>query len=188
MENHSNLEVFNRLFTDYRNNFVLFANSYVRDMFIAEDIVNDSMIYFWENRDNLTSETNAPAYVLTTVKHKCLNHLQHYQMRSDVTAKLRDHAAWELSTRIATLEACDPKELFAEDIQSIVTITLESLPQKTKEIFMMSKELRLSYKEIAEQCGITIKGVEFHMAKAMKALRIALQDYLIILLLLSKLR
>ncbi|GHS93035.1 DNA-directed RNA polymerase sigma-70 factor [Bacteroidia bacterium] len=171
MKNCSDLEIFNSLFTDYRNGFILFANSYVRDMAIAEDFVNDSMIYYWENRFSISSDSNLPAYILTTIKHKCLNYLQHLQTHTDVTEKLRAHAQWELSTRISTLEACDPQELFAEEIQSIVHETLRKLPQKTREIFLMSKELNFSYKEIAEQQGMTVKGVEFHMSNAMKALK-----------------
>jgi RNA polymerase sigma-70 factor (ECF subfamily) len=154
-------------------------------MAMAEDFVNDSMIYYWENRFMISPETNPPAYVLTTIKHKCLNYLQHLQTHLDVTEKLRNHAQWELSTRIATLEACEPQELFAEEIQTIVHETLQKLPQKTRDIFLMSKERSLSYKEIAKQQGITVKGVEFHMSKAMKILKKALKDYLSILLVLN---
>jgi RNA polymerase sigma-70 factor (ECF subfamily) len=182
MKNLSDLEIFNSLFTDYRNGFILFANSYVRNMSVAEDFVNDSMIYYWENRLSIPAGSNLPAYVLTTIKHKCLNYLQHLQTHTDVTEKLRAHAQWELSTRISTLEACEPQELFAEEIQSIVRETLRKLPLKTREIFQLIREDHFSYKEIAEKQGITVKGVEFHMSKAMKALKKALRDYLSVLL------
>ena len=70
-----NLNSFNRFFTDYQQRFVSFACSYVHDEVIAEDIVIESMMYYWENKDRLPRDTNIPAYVLTTIKHKCIDYL-----------------------------------------------------------------------------------------------------------------
>ena len=81
-------------------------------MVVAEDIVIDSLVYYWENRERLDENTNIPAYVLTVVKHKCLNYLQQQQIHKDIEESIQSHAEWELSTRIATLEACNPSELF----------------------------------------------------------------------------
>ncbi len=84
----------------------------------------------------------------------------------------------ELSIRISTLEACNPNDIFSKEIQSILTKTLDDLPLQTKRVFMMSRFEQKSGKEIAEELGITVKGVDYHIAKALKALRISLKDYL----------
>ena len=52
------------------------------------------------------------------------------------------------------------------------------MPLQTKRVFMMSRFEQKSGKEIAEALGITVKGVDYHIAKALKALRISLKDYL----------
>jgi len=172
------LHTFDKLYRNYRQGFIRFAHSYVRDDDVAEDFVTDSMIYFWENRHSLANNTNPPAYILTVIKTRCLNYLEHLQTRSDVSEAIRIHAEWELSTRIASLRACDPEELFSSEIQEIVTETLRRLPTKTREIFLLSREENLSCKEIASRMKISDKGVEFHISKALKSLRIALKDYL----------
>jgi len=172
------LQTFNQLYTTYRQGFIRFARSYVRDEDVAEDFVTDSMIYYWENRHSLANETTPPAYILTVIKSKCLNYLEHLQTRLDVAETLRTHAEWELSTRIASLKVCDPEELFSSEIQEIVTKTLQQFPAKTREIFLLSREENLTYKEIASMMGMSDKGVEFHISKALKLLRIALKDYL----------
>jgi RNA polymerase sigma-70 factor, ECF subfamily len=77
MEQVSDLSLFNELFTIYKGRFVRFAQTFTRDATIAEDIVIDSLIYYWEHRTELNKESNIPAYVLTVIKHKCLNYLQH---------------------------------------------------------------------------------------------------------------
>ena len=74
--------------------------------------------------------------------------------RSYVSEAIRKHAEWELSTRIASLRACDPEELFSSEIQEIVTETLRRLPAKTREIFLLSREENLSCKEIASRMKI----------------------------------
>lgn len=173
------LTTFDELFTTYKGRFVRFAQTYVRDTAIAEDFVIDSLIYYWENRHKLEEEVNnVPAYVLTVIKHKCLNYLQHQSLHEEVIDTMISHAQWELNTRIATLEACEPYELFVAEAQEIVKTTLARLPERTREIFVLSRMQNLSHKEIAEKLDITTKGVEFHIAKALKELRIGLKDYL----------
>lgn len=73
------LNFFNKFFIDYQQRFVHFACTYVHDEAVAEDFVIESMMYYWENKDRLPADTNIPAYVLTTIKHKCIDHLRHQQ-------------------------------------------------------------------------------------------------------------
>lgn len=178
MEKKSDLATFNKLFTDYKDRFVRFATAYVHDSAVAEDFVIDSLIYYWENRSRLGDDVNVPAYVLTTIKHKCLNYLQHLRLHEEVAENIVNHAQWELQTRISTLEACEPNDLFTSEAQEIVDRTLASLPDRTRQIFMLSRVQNQSYQEIAQQFEISSKGVEFHIAKALKALKVNLKDYL----------
>lgn len=83
-----------------------------------------------------------------------------------------------MRTRIATLEACNPEELFSKEARRIVDETLAQMPERTREIFVRSRFRGQSYKEIADEMGITVKSVEFEVSKAMKRLRVALKDYL----------
>lgn len=173
-----NLGSFNQFFTDYQQGFVSFACSYVHDEVVAEDIVIESMMYYWENKGRLPADTNIPAYVLTAIKHKCIDYLRHQQIRQDTSEELYQLYTWELSTRISTLEDFEPSNVFTAEILEIVKKTLDSLPEQTRRIFVMSRYENKSHKEIAETVGITVKGVEFHITKTTKVLRQALQDYL----------
>ena len=178
MKSNANLKTFNELFTNYQQQFIRFAESYVHDIAVAEDIVIDAFMYYWENKERLDENTNIPAYTLTTIKHKCLNHLEHLLVKKATSEKIIIHAEWELQTRISTLEAFDPQEIFTQEIQEIVNKTLASLPLQTQRIFTMSRDEHLSHIEIAQQLGITTKGVEFQISKALKVLRHSLKDYL----------
>lgn len=168
---------FNQLFTDYKSRFVRFANTYVSDRMIAEDIAIESLMYYWENRGNLASDSNVPAYILTIIKHKCLNYLQRLRTSEEIVEYLKDCDTWELNLRIATLEACNPEKLFSDEVQFLVDKALKTLPEQTRDIFIRSRYYNQSHKEIAEKLGISTKTVEFHITKALKVLRVALKDY-----------
>ena len=169
---------FNSLVNEYQKRFIRFAIFYVRDEMYAEDIVMESFMYYWENRHKLPSDTNVPAYILTTVKHKCIDHLRSLQSRQDISGEAEQLDFWELSSRIVTLENFEPSEIFTSEIETLVKKTLDSLPEQTRKIFILSRYENKSYNEISMIYGITPKGVEFHISKAIKALRKSLKDYL----------
>lgn len=181
MEYSTDLKAFNQLFADYQGRFIRFANMYVRDMAVAEDFTIEALMQYWENRNTLKADSNVPAYILTIIKNKCINYLQHIQVREDASEHLKNHAEWELNTRISTLEACDPEELFTAEAQEIVNKTLATLPEQTRRIFIMSRVANKTRKEIAEEMNMTSKGVEYHIAKALSALRVNLKDYYVLL-------
>lgn len=73
---------FEELYNCYKVRFERFAISYIQDRSVAEDIVTDSFVYWWEHRDRVGSKDENPAaYILATIRHKCLNHLRALQVR-----------------------------------------------------------------------------------------------------------
>lgn len=172
------IENFNKLFSEYYPRFVRFASGYVKELATAEDFVVESFSAYWQNRTNLSDNSKPQAYILTSIKNKCLNHLQHIQVRQRAEKEINEHTQWLLNTRISTLQACDPNILFSKEIQQIVDDTLARLPEKTRQIFALSRGQGYSYKQIAEEMGLSVKAVEFHVSKALEQLRIALKDFI----------
>ncbi|MDD4115824.1 MAG: RNA polymerase sigma-70 factor [Massilibacteroides sp.] len=183
MDKTSGIKAFNKLFSDYQGLFTRFANTYIKDEAAAEDIVIEGLMYYWENRHNLTSELNIPAYILEVIKHKCLNYLRHMRIREDVEQRMQEHHQRVTNLRIATLEACDPQEMFSEEAQQLIEKALQMMPGKTRQIFMMSRYENKTYQEIADSFSLSTKSVEFHISKALKILRTQLKDYMLMLFL-----
>lgn len=184
MNSSNDIQVFNSLFNEYYRSFVCFALGYLKEKQTAEDIVSEAFTIYWEKKSTLNIETNPPAYILTIIKNRCLNHLKHSQIRQKVSDELRDHSERLLQTKISTLEACDPDFLFSEELRKIIDNTLEKLPLKTRQIFSFSRDQGLSYKEIAIKTKLSQKAVEFHISKALQMLRISLRGYIALLILL----
>ena len=178
MNKNSELTAFNKLFSDYKERFVRFAYTYVRDQAVAEDFVIDSLIYYWENRHRLDENTNVPAYVLTTIKHKCLNYLRALQVRMRVHNEVGDLQRRVVSENIRSLELCDPQHLFAGEIEKLVRDCMAEMPELTRQVFTARRIHGKSYREIAAECGITERRVETELEKALGKLREVLRDYL----------
>ena len=162
----------------YRKAF-LFTLSYVHNDLVAEDIASESLIKLWEK---LKTESIEKKYILplllTILKNKALDYLKHENVKHTAFEQMEDWQHQELSMRLSALEACNPNEIFLEEIQEIIHHTMSTLSKQTYQIFMLSRFEHKSNKEIAEVMRITVKNVEYHISKALKVLRIALKDYL----------
>ena len=170
-------EIFKNIYErNYRRSF-LFVKSFVHDDLTAEDIVADSLIKFWEYRKK-SQENVSEAILLTILKNASIDYLRREMNRMHAIEKVQTLAVRELELQISSLEACNPNEIFTTEIKQIVRDTLNQLPERTRIIFMKSRFLNKSLKQIAEDQNLTTKAVEYHITKALKALRITLKDYL----------
>lgn len=167
---------FNKFYTIYYKRCFLFAKSYVHDDWVAEDISSGALVKLWEmSQENVIDN---PTFILFTIlRNRALDYLKHQSIKENVLSNLSEYGRRELEIRISTLEITNPDKIFAEDIQRIVRETLEKLPEQTRVIFEMNRFQNLSKKEIAEKLGISIKGIDYHISKALKCLRENLQDY-----------
>lgn len=170
---------FSIFFQENQERFLLFAYSYLKDRAEAEDVVMDSMVALWENRENWDSDANPKAIMLTIIKNKALNILARQQTRLRIEDDLTTLRQRELDLRISTLEACNPNTIFDSEIQQIVKNALARLPEQSRNVFLMSRYNNTPNKAIAEELGLSVKSVEFHITKVLKMLRLELKDYLI---------
>lgn len=168
---------FNDIYTSYYKKSFFFAKSYVHDDLAAEDIASESLIKLWEKLKTEEIDYIEPL-LLTILKNKALDYLKHEEVKRTAFESMTDWHYQEFSIRISALEACDPDEIFSEELKRILHETLNLLPEQTRRIFLLSRFENKSNKEIAEQLEISVKGVEYHISKALKMLRVTLKDYL----------
>jgi RNA polymerase sigma-70 factor (ECF subfamily) len=160
----------------YRRAFS-FAKSYVHNDWVAEDIASDAVVKLWEQMRE--KEIKHPeAFLLTILKNKALDYLKHEAVKEEAFKQLETRNVDDLQLRISMLESCDPAGLFEAEVEKILQKTLAQFPEQTRLIFEMSQLGDKSNKEIAELCGLSIKSIEYHITKVLKALRVSLKDYL----------
>ena len=170
---------FHELYTCYYGRSFRFVKSYVCDEKIAEDIVSDAMISLFQKlkEGTLREETLLP-YAFRTLRNRSLDYLKSKRARCEISSLPED--SWEmgdLDLRIMSLVETSEEKIFSDEISSIVASTLARMPQRSREIFRLSRIDGKTYLEIAQMYDITDKGVEYHMGVALKMLRSALKDY-----------
>ena len=128
----------------------------------AEEIIQDTFLAIWEKRVELSFDDSIRGYIIKTVKNKCLNKLQ----KKKIVSINIDHAD-EQRTKLS-----DGSQLLEEaELKLKITRSINMLPEKCKEIFLLSRSQNKTYKQIAEIKGISIKTVENQMGIALRKLR-----------------
>ena len=133
---------------------------------------------FWEMHETLPADINVPAYILTSVKNRCLNHLnaqiRHRRAEQDMHSTLTRR----LQADVRSLSACDPDLLFSEEIRAILKQAVRKMPKMTRNVFLLSRVRNMTYSEIAAELGISVSHVNFEIRRALSLMRTELKDYL----------
>lgn len=161
-------QAFKVLFTKYYSSMCHFANQFLNDSVQAEETVQELFVRIWEKRAGLNIETSVKHYFFRSVRNQCLNQLQHLKIRQQYAGKMKEMSQQDI----------DPDQSYIEiDLLQRIEKSIGALPEKRQEIFRLSREQGLKYKEIAEELHISIKTVEAQMGLALKHLRDDLKDF-----------
>ena len=171
---HGDLKAYGVLFRRYYPILCAYATKFV-ELKDAEEIVQDVMLWLWENRETQTFETSLSQYLFKTVYHRAINQIVRHQ------SQLRaDTLFYENMQEM--LQDTDFYQL--EELQRRIREAVDALPPAYREAFVMHRFDNKSYKEIAEVLQVSPKTVDYRIQQALKQLRITLKDYLPLILLL----
>ena len=162
-------QAFEHLFKAYCQPLINFARRFVRDVQIAENIVQDVFLKIWTNRIKLNPSLNIKTYLFTAVRNQTLNHLRHAKMEKDSVADMQ-----LITTPVKTPENGWKEKELATSIQQAIN----ELPKKCQTIFLMNRFDQLTYQEIADILNLSIKTVETQMGRALKFLRKRLSHFI----------
>jgi RNA polymerase sigma-70 factor (ECF subfamily) len=157
------------LFKTYYNELYKFTWKYVRSQEVAEELTQDIFIYLWENRLDLQINSALKSYLYTMARNRALNYLKSRMHKMSIAEEVPE-------TYMANSQT--PEEaLSQQELEKLVQEGIESLPEKCRIVFSLSRHEGLSYAQIAEQLQISPKTVEVHMSTALKKLRNHLKTF-----------
>lgn len=163
---------FDTIYTSCYKGLVAYATRYV-DIEEAQNIVQDTMMWLWDNKQTIIPGKSINALLMRIVRNKALNNVKHNTVLSRV------HKQIEASLR----EQFESPDLYMSvELAELLEKALKSLPDNLRETFILSRVERLSYKEIAERLGISVKAVDNRLSRTMRILKQELKDYLPVLL------
>lgn len=167
------------LFRAHYSRLCDFVNCYVRSPETASDLVQDLFVHLWERCDAGDVPLLTTAYLYTAARNRALKHLRHRR----VVARWAERVA---SASLPTGPQADER-LRTREMAEAIRRAIDALPDRCRQIFLLSREKYLSYAEIAEVLGISVETVETQMWRALKSLRKSLAPYLGLVLTLAAL-
>ena len=158
---------FEALFRTHYDGLVRFANRLVQASMESEELVQEVLLQVWVRRASLASNEDLKTYLYRATRNRALNHLR----------RRRLEFLWSRSrpAEEPAVEQTDESDLTALD--QATRDAIAALPERCREVFVLSREHQLTYAEIAYTMGISVKTVETQMGRALKALRAALEPF-----------
>ena len=152
-----NKAAFKSLFLKYYKKLIYFCLYRTRDLEVSKDLVQDLFAKIWSTRSSLDPDKSIQAYLYKSLTNQIIN-LSKLSSSKNVSLDISDYAKY------ASEE---------EPVENRIDIetAIESLPEKLKTVFLLSRIEGFKYSEIAEICNISIKAVEKRMSKAFSILR-----------------
>ena len=161
---------FEKLYSRYYPKMVRFVTAYVLTRTDAENIVQDIFLDLLE-KENVGSINNLNAYLFRMAKNKSVDFLRHRIMREKKEDSIKDSMLREYNPLLYFIEKFDERDFSDEELNAVILRSIESLPEKCREIFVLSKVDGLSNKQIAEQLNIAETTVKTQVQRAYRMLR-----------------
>lgn len=163
---------YNILFKKYYPTLCAYCYRFVRVEEI-EDIVQEVMMWLWENRHAEIIKTSLKPYLYRMVYNRALNHIHQNEIKFRVEQFFQER----IEDEFRRLDPVNLKEMTRRTNEAI-----NRLPENYREVFVMHRLKDMSYKSIAEQLQISPKTVDYRIQQALKLLRVWLKDYLSLLM------
>lgn len=164
---HDSRQAFKELFFEFYPALFIFAERYVHNKEVSEDIVQEAFLKIWKYRKTLHINTSFRNFLVTTVKNSCMDYLR----KQSIESKYAEHVSLQNVFM-------SPEEIYSfNELDTMIRKALGKLHPDVREVFEMSRFDGLTYLEIAVRLSVSPKTVESRMSKALKLLRKELKGF-----------
>lgn len=123
----------------------------------------------WEKRESLLI-TNLTYYLNTALRNRILNLIRD---------KIPQEKYWSYyKTFIPQQQNVTDQEVAFDDLSEAVEVAVSQLPEKSRQVFTLSRLEGRSNAEIADLLKVSEKAIEYHLTKSLKELKVHLKDYM----------
>ncbi len=154
---------FGAIYNELKDGIYHFSLSYLRKPADAEEVVQEVFVRLWENRSRINPTGNLKAYTYKIARNFVFDTLR----SKDFQSGLLISGEPEPNERAISAD----QEMVYHEYMEVLSMAIDSLPPRRKEIYCLSREKNLSYREISGQTGISVKMVEKHISGALSHIR-----------------
>jgi len=159
------------LFNLYYSKLCNYATTFVKAQDLAEGIVQETFIKFWENRASIEIEVNVEAYIFRSVHNNCINYLKKENMIRRQFKHMADEILYHNELALKNFKSDIIDNLVSAELESKLNNALDDLPPQSRKIFLMNRFDQLSYSDIAKELNISVNTVKTQIKRALKKLR-----------------
>lgn len=166
---NSDESAFSQLYALYKDRLIYFAAKFIRSREFAEDIFQDTFTAIWQNRKFLDPNQSFSSYLHTIMKNRILNILSGIDKETELKKFILSEAIdYNNETEDNIIDT---------DLNTILEKALEGLTPQQKKIFRLSRNEMKTHKEIADELGISVSTVQFHISNSLQTIRTYLAKY-----------
>ncbi|RXF69342.1 RNA polymerase sigma factor [Arcticibacter tournemirensis] len=155
------------IFDLYSARIYNFIIKYVQSPPLAEDLTQEVFMKLWESRAQVTKIESFKAYLFVIARNHTLNSLK--------KAFKSEAAVGEVVKNYVTQRSNTEEDILHKEYLQFLKRVLDSLPERSRRIFILCREEGKSYEEVAAAMGISKNAVKNHMVFSMKLLRSSVQ-------------
>lgn len=160
---NSETEAFAELYDEYAPASVVFVNSYINDMDAAQDIVHDVFVNIWLKRDQVSKALSFRAYLFRMLKNEISDFFYSKNLQRKYNERFiqsYDGSSDNVSDNLAEL-----------DLRTILSEAIDTMPERRRTIFLMSRSGGIPNEKIASILGISQRTVENSISLALTDIR-----------------
>lgn len=163
-------KAFEEIYNKYWEKLYSVAFSWTHCKETSKELVQDLFLKLWDKRENLEIYKSLNSYVYSFIKYLIYNHLDSKKVKEKHLTSIKSDQNFDYST---------DQKLSFDELYGLLDVQINNLPEKTKNVFQLSRQQNLTNKEIAKKLDISEKTVEFHVTKSLKKIKTGIKDYLI---------
>jgi len=157
--------IFKQFYIDHYSSVRIYIFAKSGDMTLSEDLAQESFIRLWKNREKIQKD-KAKSFVFTVASNLYLDHIRHQKVKNNYKNSFSFMS-----------ETNDPQFLIEmEEFRKKLDQTILSMPETSREVFLLNRIEKMTYVQIADSLGLSVKAIEKRMQKAleiMSALRLS---------------
>ena len=169
IKRHNSQTAFRELYDLYYNRLFRIAFYYLHTDEWAQEVVLDVFLNLWNNRSKLLIPDNFDKYSFVLIKNASFNYLRKEQKH--------ETSPIDSISEVSSDESSPEQEMLDEELFLVYLKALDELPERCREVFLLLREEKMSYAQVAEQLNISTKTVDAQLQKAMSRLKEKTNQY-----------
>lgn len=167
---------FEKIFKSNHDQIIGFSNQFISDLDKAKSLTQEVFLNLWLNREKIETMNGIKSFLYTYAKSGCLNYIRHQKVISKYEDRHLQEKEEELNREV--LVSFDFNSLEFSELEELIHKAINDLPEKCRQVFIMSRFDGKMNREISEELDISVKAVEANMTRALKVMKSRLSEYL----------